>query len=214
MDRLQHHEAGIVDSVLLKLQNYQSDKDLRSLCIGIASCDDKVGVTTIAIRLATQFAESGFGNVLLVDGNSERPMIHQAFRSRQSPGMVDHLCDGIDLSECIQQTDIPQLQILPWGSNGYSASSISPLNLKPLFDELRSRYQWVILDLPTMDGSGYGLFFANHTDGVILVVDAVQSRAHNSKKLLRLLEEDSIEVIGAILNRYTPTLPKWLRRWF
>jgi len=199
---------------LLKLQNFQSKKDLGTLCIGIASCDDNVGVTTIAIRLATQAAESGFGNVLLVDGNSEKPTIHRAFRLKRSPGMVDHICDGVDLSDCIQETGIPELQILSWGSKDSAASSVSPLTLKPLFNDLRSRYQWVILDLPTIDGSGYGLFFANHTDGVVLVVDAVQSRAHNSKKLLRLLEENSIEVIGAILNRFTPTLPKWLRRWF
>jgi Mrp family chromosome partitioning ATPase len=184
------------------------------LCIGIASFDEGVGVTTIAARLAAQAAENGMGNILLVDANHNKPSVHRHFRLGRGPGLLNHLCEGLELTECIQKTDDPDLHILTLGSKDMSTRSVSPLALKPLFFELRSRYQLVIVDLPVIESVGYGLFFATQADGVVLVLDGAKSRARSAKQLVQLLKENNVSVIGAVLNRYVPALPKWLRSFF
>lgn len=206
--------SELIDSVLLKLQAYQNKKELASLCVGITSPDRGVGVSTIASKLALQAAEHGMGNVLLVDANFVRPCIHKIFRGKKGPGILEHLGKSTDLKECVQATHDPDLQILSWGVDDSDSGVVSPLALQPFFDDLRSRYQLIVFDLPAIDGTGYGLFFASQTDGVIMVVDGNVSRAAHARQLTQLLSENWVEVIGVVLNRYTPSLPQWLRRWF
>lgn len=206
--------SELIDSVLIKLQTFQSRKELESLCIGLTSSDSGAGVSTIASRLAVQAAGNVMGRVLLVDANMNRPVLDQIFGLAEGPGLIDHLCYGVEIDHCIQKVNDTSLDVLPWGSRLGGSSALSPLSLQPFFDDLKSRYQMVIVDLPTIEGTGYGLFFANQTDGVIVVVNGNTTRASHAKQLSLLLSENWVEVIGAILNRQVPVLPNWLRKWF
>ncbi|MFY7877812.1 MAG: hypothetical protein ACOVQM_20315 [Pirellula sp.] len=113
-------EAGLIDSVLMKLQSFQNERELGSLCVGIASCDSGCGATTIAARLAAQAAMNGMGNVLLVDANYNRPAVHRRFRVKRGPGLLDSLVKGLDVPECIQPTDHAELNLMTLGSKELS----------------------------------------------------------------------------------------------
>lgn len=207
-------EAGLIDSVLMKLQSFQNDRDLGSLCVGIASCDSGCGATTIAARLAAQAALNGMGNVLLVDANYNRPAVHRRFRVKRGPGLLDSLVKGLDVPECIQPTDHADLNLMTLGSKELSTQSVSPIALRPFFDDLRSRYQLVILDLPVIVQAGIGLFFASQTDGTIVVLDGKTTKTRQAKAVVDLMKENQVPVVGAILNKHTVVLPRWLARWF
>ncbi len=207
-------EAGLIDSVLMKLQSFQNDRDLGSLCVGIASCDSGCGATTIAARLAAQAAMNGMGNVLLVDANYSRPAVHRRFRVKRGPGLLDSLVKGLDVPECIQPTDHTELNLMTLGSKELSTQSVSPIALRPFFDDLRSRYQLVIVDLPVIAQAGFGLFFASQADGTILVLDGKTTKTRQAKAVVELMKENQVPVVGAILNKHTVVLPRWLARWF
>ncbi len=174
------HGAELIDSVLIKLQSFQRRKEIDSLCVGFTSSDPGAGVSTIASRLAIQAAGNVMGRILLVDANMNRPIMHKIFSVKQGPGILDYLTDGVELENCIQKYKETSLDILPWGTRIGGSPALSPLSLQPFFEELKTRYQLIIVDLPTIEGTGYGLFFANQTDGVVLVIDGNNSRASNA----------------------------------
>lgn len=205
--------SGMIDSIVMKLDSFQAGKGLGSLCIGVISANERVGVSTVSARLAIQIAQNGMGNVLLIDANSSRPIQHRLLDVTRGPGIVDHLVKGQDLENCLRETDVQDLTLLQWGSKIH-ASAVSPMQLKDLFADLRTRYQYVIVDAPVIDGVGFGLFAMNQTDGVVMVLDHLNSRSRTSMEVIHLMREHNIEVIGAILNRFVPVIPKWLRRWF
>lgn len=207
-------EAGLIDSVLMKLQSFQHDRDLGSLCIGLASSDAGSGVTTIAARLSAQAAINGMGNVLLVDSNYVRPAVHKRFRVKRGPGLLDHLVAGLEMEACIQKTDDDDLHLMTLGSKEFSTQSVSPIALRPFFDDLRSRYQLVLVDLPTITHAGFGLFFVSQTDGVVLVLDGKVSKTRQAKEVVELMKDSDVPVVGAILNKHATALPNWLARWF
>lgn len=208
--------AGLIDSVLYKIGDFQDQLNLSSLTIGVASCHKRSGVSTVTHRLAMQAALNGEGRVLIVDANGVRPKQHELSAVAAGPGLVDHLANSIDLDICIQHSPIAQLDILPWGSTKFPGFTATPVELKEVFADLRNRYQFVFLDLPLMDekNGSAALPFAIMSDGVVIVLDGASSRETPTKELVAFLEEHSIKVMGAIMNRYAPPLPRWLRRWF
>lgn len=207
-------EAGLIDSVLMKLQSFQNDRDLGSLCVGIASCDSGCGATTIAASLAAQAALNGMGNVLLVDANYSRPAVHRRFRVPRGPGLLDNLVKGVEIPECIQPTDNADLNLMTLGSKELSTQAVSPIALRPFFDDLRSRYQLIFVDLPVIAQVGFGLFFASQTDGTILVLDGKNTKTRQAKAVVELMKENQVPIVGAILNKHAAVLPRWLARWF
>jgi Mrp family chromosome partitioning ATPase len=208
--------SGMIDSVLHKLNGFQSDRSLGCLSIGVVSSRSRVGVSTVAHRLAMQAALNGEGHVLIVDTNGIRPNQYKLSGVAKGPGLVDHIASGVDLGKCIQQSPVKHLDVLSWASTKTPGFTVPPAELKELFADLRSRYQYIFLDLPSMneDTGAATLAFALMSDGVVIVLDGASSKESPTRDLVDLLGEHGIRVIGAIMNRYSPTLPRWLRRWF
>lgn len=208
--------SGMIDSVLHKLSGTQNERALGCLSVGVVGGRKKVGVSTVAHRLAMQAANNGEGNVLIVDTHSANPIQHKLSGVAEGPGMVDHFARGIELEKCIQESPIPHLDILAWGTKTPPGFTVPPLELKELFADLRSSYQYIFIDLPWMDertGSA-ALPYALMADGVVIVLDGAASKESPTKQLVAYLNEHGINVLGAIMNRFAPTLPRWLRRWF
>ena len=207
--------SGVIDSVLHKLTSYQSESHLGCMNIGVVSTRSHVGVSTVAHRLAIQAALYGENNVLILDGNGIRPKQHQLSAVAMGPGIVDHMVTGTKLSDCIQKTSVKDLDVLTWGTIQKPGFTVSSTELKSLFAELRSSYQAIFMDLPCLDDPGSAaLTYAMNSDGVLIVLDGTQSKEGQTKELVSTLEENGVKIIGAIMNRYTPVLPRWLRRWF
>lgn len=208
--------SGLIDSVLHKLNTFQNDRGLDCMCIGVVSSGKKVGVSTVTHRLAMQAALNGEGSVLIVDANSAKPVQHKLSGVVEAPGLIEHLTNGVDLESCIQASHARRLHVLTWGSKNVPGFAVPPAELKELFADLRSRYQFIFIDLPSMgeETAAAVLPYAMMSDGAVLVLDGAASKENPTKELVDLLEEHGVKVLGAIMNRYAPTLPRWLRRWF
>jgi Mrp family chromosome partitioning ATPase len=207
--------SGLIDSVLHKLKTH-SERGLGCLSVGVVSNRKRVGVSTVTHRLALQAAMNGEGNVLIVDVNGARPVQHRLCGVSPGPGLVDHLTAEVELDKCIQESAVPHLDVLVWGSKASSGFTATPVELKELFADLRSRYRYIFIDLPWMDenSGAASLPYAVMSDGAVIVLDGASSRETPTLELVELLEENGVKVIGAIMNRYAPSLPRWIRRWF
>ncbi|MFO0941385.1 MAG: CpsD/CapB family tyrosine-protein kinase [Pirellulales bacterium] len=207
---------SLIDSVLHKLSCHQSDSSLGCLCIGVVGSGKRVGVSTVTHRLAIQSALNNDNAVLVVDANGAQPQQHRLSGVSESPGLVEYLTNRIELKDCIQETSIRHMDLLTWGTGDLSGSLVSPIKLKELFADLRSRYQVIFVDLPAIEELTVGTVipYAMMCDGVVLVLDGTAAKQGPTKELVDLFQERGIKVLGAIMNRYKPVLPRWLQRWF
>jgi len=206
--------TGYIDSILMKLSEFQADHQLGTLCLGITSCDRKVGVSTLVYNIALNAGAAALPEVLVLDANHGDPSQHQFFRLKRGPGMVDHLVRGEPLENCLHSFNCGQINVMMWGSNRIPLSAVSPLKLDGFFSDLRTRFAMIIVDMPAVQDSEFGTSLASHVDGIVLVLDGNRTRKRTLKRCLSTLEQQKATVLGTVMNRYKSPVPSWLRAWF
>jgi Mrp family chromosome partitioning ATPase len=206
--------TGYIDSILMRLAEYQADQAIGTLCVGVTSCDRGVGVSTLAHNLALNSPSAGLNGVLVLDANYNNPSQHQFFHMNRGPGLVDHLVRDEPLENCLHSFNNGQISLMMWGGSRIPVSAISPIQLEGFFAELRTRYQMIVIDMPVIRDSEYGTFFASYTDGILVVLEGNRSRERDLKRCIASLEQHRANIIGTVMNRYQSPLPGWLRRWF
>lgn len=66
---------------------------------------------------------------------------------------------------------------------------------------LRRGADWIIVDAPAVERSGAGLAMASQMDGVIIVVQADQTRPEAVTNLVKEIEAYGGQVLGVVMNR-------------
>jgi len=205
---------GLLDSILQKIDLFQRNRELSSICVGLVSPDRHVGVSSLAFQLAVQKARRQSTHVLLIDANGNDPRQHRICKVGQGPGLVDHIVREVSIEACIRSTSIEGVDILPIGSRRIQNSTLSPIVLQRLFEDLRYRYQSIFVDLPMINPFSNGIFSASETDTCLLVIDPLTCRARRIKQLISVFEQHNIPLLGTIVNRYRFPLPRLFQRWF
>jgi Mrp family chromosome partitioning ATPase len=205
---------GLLDSILQKIDLFQQNRELSSICVGLVSPDRSVGVSSLAYQLAIQKARRQSPNVLLIDANGNDPRQHRLCKVGQGPGLADHVVREVSIEACIHSTPIETMDVLPIGSRRIQNTTLSPIVLRRLFEDLRYRYQTIFVDMPTIDPFSNGIFLASETDTCLLVIDPLTCRARRVKQLISAFEQRNIPLLGTIVNRYRFPLPRLFRRWF
>jgi len=111
--------------------------------------------------------------------------------------------EGEQLCDCVCETQIPYLSILPVGSAGsHHIGKLSPLAIQRLVDAARASYDVVLIDTGPIPGSleGYGVVAA--ADGVILTVSKGDMRT-GMQKCVNYIESVGARLAGVVFNRAT-----------
>src|SRR5208283_6217288 len=85
--------------------------------VGILSCNEGDGCSTVSYNLGLTLARKSDGRVLLVDANLRKPCMHRIFKTRMAPGLSDLITGGVGVSEVIRDTDVGNLKVLTAGSH-------------------------------------------------------------------------------------------------
>jgi capsular exopolysaccharide synthesis family protein len=181
--------------------------------LGITSCRQGEGVSTIAASLAAAAASWGDYRILLVDANLAEPSAHECFGVPLCPGWANILKDGDTLAKRIQPTSIFNLSVLTAGirdeqntSNGYSLGS--PVVVK----ELVRGFDLAIFDMPAINCYNDAARFAALFNGVVLVVEAESSHRDDVHRANELLTRFGARPLGVVLNKFRQSVPEWLAR--
>lgn len=190
-----------VRSILL----HGSDADNRQVLM-IASASPGEGKTTFACQLAGSLARSG-RKTLLIDFDIRRPRVHSLLNVPLEMGLSELLSEGLLASQVIHQTSEPNLQVIPAGQmNETALQAIARDGAADLFAELRSEYEFIIVDtspvLYVADGGSIG----RHVDGAVLAVRSHSSRLPQVAVACERLEMTGIDVVGAVMVGVRQTL--------
>jgi Mrp family chromosome partitioning ATPase len=80
-------------------------------------------------------------------------------------------------------------------------------------DKLRSHFDYVLIDCPSLKVSGDALGIAPLVDGVFLVVEANRTQAHQVLHAERQIHGAGGAIYGHILNKRKYFIPRWIYRW-
>jgi len=201
-----------LDLLLWRLQaRTKSNPDLGAM-FGLTSCGAKSGVTTLAANLSARAANSSMGPVLLIDANISTPRLHRMFRMGGKPGLVDLLIGSSTPEECIKNSGVEELDILPVGSKeAIQTGRVLPDSYAEVTSWIRERYRTIFIDLPTIEEMRHSLFLARLTDITIVAVRSEGPRRSSVASSVQGLVDDGVNIGGTVLTRRRVYTPRWLR---
>ncbi|NOX53174.1 MAG: polysaccharide biosynthesis tyrosine autokinase [Planctomycetes bacterium] len=168
--------------------------------IQVSSPEPGDGKTTLACNLALAIAQTG-KRVLLIDADLRRPRIHALFGLDREVGLVEVVGREIDLLTAAKETAVPNLFVLTAGTAvAQPAELLSDVGLAEMLAVARREFDIVLIDAPPVLIVSDTCIIAQHTDGLLLVLQVGKNRRATVKRALERLQANHIPVLGAIAN--------------
>jgi capsular exopolysaccharide synthesis family protein len=158
------------------------------------------GKSTTIYNLAIICAQAG-QSVILIDCDLRRPTLHELLGVSNERGLSNYLRSEGDVVNFIQQTAIPKLQVLTAGNMPMSEIGVlAGDKIRNMLDDLKQRYDLVLIDAPPVLGISDGSIIAREVDYVILVIQHRRYPREISLRAKRAIEEVHGNCVGMVLN--------------
>jgi tyrosine-protein kinase Etk/Wzc len=173
----------------------------------VTSCVPGEGKTVVSSNLAATVAHQG-KNVLLVDADLRRPMIHKAYELNRRNGLTNILVENARLEDVVQTPgngEGPALENLHVVTAGSKAPNPAELLVGDAMQEFMSRvrdaYDLVIYDSCPVMFLTDNAALANTVDGVTMVIAAGDTKKKVVQRAHKQLLSVNGNVIGTVLNK-------------
>jgi protein-tyrosine kinase len=158
------------------------------------------GKTFVAANLAHAFVREHDRRVLLIDADLRASRLHLALGAPLTPGLSDFLrgeADEFAVTQCSREGN---LFFIGGGKPGPNPSELlAGSRLKSLLDRMTPMFDWIIIDSPPVIPVADAGLLADHSDAVLLVVQAGDTPYDVARKVSAELREKNL--IGVVLNR-------------
>lgn len=184
------------------------------LTLGVTSANPGEGKTLVASNLAVSLALAHEKKTILVDLNVRRPRIDSVFGTPPGPGLVEALRGE---SITVWPTQVEHLSILPAGGgtgtasrkqahqirrpDGHQSVRLNQLaEFRDVLYSLEQEFEFVIVDVPAINGRDFPILYAGQLEGLLVVVDTLQTKKKDLDKMFRVINEK--QVVGFVFNRF------------
>lgn len=173
--------------------------DKPSKIIVLTSPGPSEGKSTTCANLGVVLAQAG-KTVLIIDCDFRRPSIHKFFGLQNVYGVVDILIGERGLQE-VSKEPVERLKVIPVGPIlPNPAELLSSQRFSKFLASLRDEYDYVLVDASPTLLVADATIVAAQGDGVLLVIDAQNTRKGSVRKSMRSLEALGITVLGTVVN--------------
>lgn len=168
--------------------------------IVITSSVPSEGKSTTAINIALALAEADH-NVVLVDGDMRRPTVHKHLDLIGQVGFSTTLSGSTLLSESLQATRYPRLTVLAAGAIPPNPSELLGSEAaKTLLGELRSKFDYVVVDSTPLLAVTDAAILAAAADGVLIVARFGHTKREQLSHAVASLEDVDAAVLGTVFT--------------
>lgn len=170
--------------------------------IGLTSFGAAEGKSTISLQLAMSFAQTG-KRVLLVDADMRKSVLPARLRLKGKVEGLSHYLSGLaNVSELLQETDMPGLYIMFAGARvPNSAELLGGSNFAKLIPALKDVFDYIIVDTAPLGQVIDCAVIAQYLDGVVMVVDATNNSYKLERRVRNQLHKAGGKVLGVVLNQ-------------
>jgi succinoglycan biosynthesis transport protein ExoP len=167
----------------------------------VTSSGPQEGKSQTTVNLARTLASAG-ERVVVIDCDLRRPTIHQRLNVPRDHGITNYiLSPGDDLSAYLKPTTTPNLFAITCGPIPPNPAEVfGHERFTGLLQELKRRFDWVLIDSPPVVSLADASILASMADLVMFVI----KHNGNDKELIRrsvaTLRKVSPHLVGAVLN--------------
>jgi capsular exopolysaccharide synthesis family protein len=184
----------------LRTQILFSKKRDRIHTLVITSVGPEEGKSFTSSNLAIIFAQQRT-NTLLVDADLRRGVLHNTFSMNKEPGLANYLSGSITLAEAVQQTHIPNLSFISYGTLMPNPSELlGSLQMQRFLNEVKRKFDLILFDSPPLEAATDAVVIGSQVDGVAVVVRSGKTHRNLAKDKLEIFASVPANLIGSILN--------------
>ena len=172
--------------------------------IGVSSAMAGEGKSLSSTNIAYSLAELD-KKVLLIDCDLRRPSLADKLPIAKFPGLSNYLSGLCNLEEVIQDCGLTntdkRFEVISAGGNAPNpVELLSSDRMSQLLEELREKYDYVILDFPPVGEVSDALALVEQTDGILVVVRQNYCNRLIMNSTMRQFEFVGARVLGVVYN--------------
>lgn len=178
--------------------------------VSITSCHENEGKTTIALNLGKSLAELD-KRVLVIDADMRKSvMVGRHSSEKHVTGLSEVLTGLAGVEESVYASQYRNLHIMFAGK--YPPNPVELLS-SPQFDallaEMRSRYDYILLDMPPLGQVIDAAVVAPKCDGTMLVLDTGTVRYRHAQEVIAQLNMSGGKILGVVRNNVSRSKNKY-----
>ncbi len=181
---------------------YRSQSIEGSKTVMITSSVSGEGKTFCSINIASVFALSSKKTVL-VGLDLRKPKIFDDFEIKNEIGVVNYLIDQNSLDEIVQKTQFENLDIITSGPIPPNPAELLISDKMKLFiDELKKKYDYIVLDTPPLGLVADAIELADYADASLYIVRQSKTKKGMLNFINNKYKKKEIKNLSFILNDY------------
>ncbi len=168
--------------------------------VGISSTVKGEGKTTTAINLAYVLAENN-ARVCLIEADMRMPTVGKRLKLQAANGLSELLTGQISVDESIKEKTFEKCKfnvITAGRIPPNPAELLSSSKMAELLEELRGKFDFVVIDFPPVDVVADTLIVGILLDGLLLAVGQGIAKKKQLHGVMRQLSMTSIRVLGFV----------------
>ena len=182
------------------LQFSRPDEVLETIMVTGPGIGDGKSVT--AANLAVSIAQSG-RRTLLLDGDLRRPQVHNLFGINRSPGLSNHLTDGVDSPLSMKRTIQDNLFVIPAGDGVQKPSELfAGRGFRNLLTSLKEHFDAIVIDTPPVLAVTDATLLSTQCDATLMVARAATTTRYELEEAIDMLNEVGSTVEGVVFNGF------------
>lgn len=176
--------------------------------IFVTSINKGEGKSFVSANLASAFAKIG-KKVLIIDTDKKEGILDKIFEVENKYGLSNYLVDSNKISEkdkktenkFIQSTKTENLDVVTIGTTkGKKLNIIQNEKFVKFLDEMKEKYDIVVLDGSEILQYADSRFLTNISDGTILVVEKNKTNESDLLKATKEIEKVNGKLLGVVIN--------------
>lgn len=191
--------AENLQKLILNIEYANMDNDYK--VIQFTSTLGSEGKTTIISNVAYLLAQKN-KKVIVVDLDLRKPKIHRVFQRPNEKGLNDYLLNEVSLEDAIKKSNCKTIDFINSGRTAdVITNALTSTKLKELINNLKEKYDYVLVDSPPTLLVSDALYIAKVVDGIVYVVGYDKARKRDVKSSLREIQKGSTKIIGAVISQ-------------
>ena len=161
------------------------------------------GKTMVAANLALMFAMSD-AKVVLVDADIRKGRVAKFFKCKRTPGLSDYLSGLVSLDTVLRHSEVNEnLYYITCGTHSPKPYELlESEKMTSLLEDLKSKFDYVVIDTPPVLMVSDALAVAPKTDGTVVICRHNVSYISDVQRSLSTLQFAKANVLGVVLNDY------------
>jgi protein-tyrosine kinase len=160
------------------------------------------GKSTTLANLAITLAQAE-RSVLVVDADLRRPVVHEMFRLKSTPGLTSYLAGDALLDAVVSKTHIPNLAMVPSGPTPPNpAELLASRRMREFLETMSERYDVTLFDSPPVLAVTDACALASMMDGVIFVVGSGRIQQAPLRRARDQILAAQGRILGVVVNQF------------